>query len=83
MATKLNRTSIRRYLQEHPNYSMLKLATMDVYTDIGQAKCVMYSKNHVFYEIWLHIKGDAIEMYWEDLLVPFKDKEVMDNERKN
>ena len=80
MANQINRTKVRRHLQSMFAYAEMKLADLSIYPEIDQARAVMLSRNHVMYEVWLHITpAGNMEVYSEDLLVPMHKKEEFMN----
>ena len=80
MANQINRTKVRRHLQSMYAYAEMKLADLSIYPEIDQARAVMLSRNHVMYEVWLHMTAAGnIEVYSEDLLVPLHEREDIMN----
>lgn len=68
-ATKITRTTTRRFLLNNSQFEGMRLADLQVYQDIGLAYAVMVSRNHLVYEVDLKWEDGNIKILSVDVLV--------------
>lgn len=68
-ATKITRTSIRRFLMSNSQLREMHLADLQVFESSGLATAVVVSKNHIVYEVDLKFNDGAISILDMEVLV--------------
>lgn len=73
-ATKITRTTTRRFLLNNSQFEGMRLADLQVYQDIGLAYAVMVSRNHLVYEVDLKWEDGNIKILSVDVLVKVNER---------
>ena len=69
-------SAVKKFLRNNEVYSGFTIACIVVYPEIENAKAVLFSRNHVFYEVWIRpTYSGRLEVGEENLMIPY-DREM-------